>query len=405
MDRVQVGYWWRFSKYQIVDGVIFPADGATCERYDPWQLFDQARAGDQQLLQGKRMVEPPYQKLFSLVKTTKGPSWSEGKGLGYDVDAIINWCSRFGLLGLLPHCAYAVTLPARWTKPNNAFGVRLLRKFRGSGAEGFVPAVTEHLRQPTGWKSISTCFPLVTDVEGREGAAVADADLPASSPRPGVIWTDLTKVNPAVQPLDVLLPFFGRAAGNGFLCPVPLTTDFWEIYGEPVEQFFDAVLALFRAVDTIAKLGKNPKELQGERLDDLVRATGLLTALAAPVSVSVSISDDGSELVQRWAGPSLLSSFAHMAVQDLTAGLVRSCAICNSVFVTRAWQGLYCSGTCRNTALKRSLRGRQKKAEEMHRVGTSIKAIARKLGSEEDTVKGWLKKSQAPAARTRSIVN
>ena len=44
MDRVQVGYWWRFSKYQIVDGVIFPADGATCERYDPWQLFDQARA-------------------------------------------------------------------------------------------------------------------------------------------------------------------------------------------------------------------------------------------------------------------------------------------------------------------------------------------------------------------------
>jgi hypothetical protein len=389
MDRLQAGYWWRFSKYEVRDGVIFPAGRATCETYDPWELFDRARAGDQQLRQGKRMAEPPYKQLFSLMKPTEGPTWAGG-GIWYDVEAIIEWCSRFGLLGLLPHCAYAITLPARWTKTDDAISVRIWRKFNRLRPEGLVPAVTRHVRQPTGWKSVTLPFPPATNVEGREGTVVDEVDLPATTPRPGVIWTDLNELSPSVQALDKLLPFFGDSAANCFECPMPLTPDFWEAYGEPVEQFFNAVVALGHAVATIARLGKNPRELQDDDPTYLIRATELLTSLAAPVSVSVSVS--GSKLVQRWAGPSLLSSLAHMAVQDLTAGLVRSCPNCNRIFVTNAWQGVYCSGTCRNTSLKRSLRQRQKTAEEMHRAGRSIRAIARKVGSKENTVKGWLKK-------------
>jgi hypothetical protein len=391
MDTLQTGHWWRFSKYEVRDGVIFPAEGALCERYDPWKLFDRARAGDQQLPQGKRMAEPPYQQLFSLVRPTEGPKWAGG-GVGFDVEAIIEWCSHFGLLGLLPHCAYAITLPARWTKTGDATNVRIWRKFNRLGPDELVPAVTRHVRQPTGWNSEALPFPPGTNVGARVGTVVDEVDLTATTPRPGVIWTNMTEVNPSVQALDKLLPFFGASAANGFECPMPLSSDFWEVYGEPVEQFFNAVLALYHAVATIARLGENPRELRGDDLTHLSRATSILTALAAPVSVSVSFSDDGSRLVQRWAGPSLLSSFAHMAVQDLTAGLVRSCANCNGVFVTNAWQGVYCSVRCRGTALKRSLRERQRTAIEMSRAGKSIKTIARNLGSEENTVKGWVKK-------------
>ena len=131
MDRIQAGYWWRFARYEIRDGVIRPVKGATCEQYDPWALFEAARDGFQRPRQGKRMMEPPYQELFALWQRIEDryalPQWAGagpefnrrrisdgGTSMDFDAQMVTDWCSRFGLLGILPQCASSITLPARW---------------------------------------------------------------------------------------------------------------------------------------------------------------------------------------------------------------------------------------------------------------------------------------------------
>jgi hypothetical protein len=204
-------------------------------------------------------------------------------------------------------------------------------------------------------------------------------------------------MTPSVEPLEKLFSYFEHSSARTFDCPMPLSPEFWNAYGEPVHFFLTAARRLFWAVSTIAELGKElrDKTLKNDRAMLLETAVRKLNALAAPVCVSISPSDDGS-MTQTWSASSLLSSLSLMALIDLTRGLVRSCENCRKIFVTEAPQGIYCSGRCRDTSLKRALRERQKKAVELHRAGQSIKTIATKVRSDEGIVKGWLKNSLKP---------
>ncbi len=46
------GRWWRFGRYEVDDGVIKPAIGASLEVYNPWESH---RMGT-----GRRVRQPPY---------------------------------------------------------------------------------------------------------------------------------------------------------------------------------------------------------------------------------------------------------------------------------------------------------------------------------------------------------
>lgn len=60
-----------------------------------------------------------------------------------------------------------------------------------------------------------------------------------------------------------------------------------------------------------------------------------------------------------WRANSLLASFAMMAYLDLTeCGRIADSDECGRPYVTGAYQARYCSARCRNTALKRTYRGR-----------------------------------------------
>lgn len=392
MDRIQAAYWWRFSKYEIRNEAICPAEGATLEPYDPWEAFEDARAGNQPSGQGKRIIEPPYRQLFSVVRENK-----KKKQVTYDDALIIDWCSRFGLLGILPHRVHSITLPARWGTTEDSRDRRMWRKFHGIEGERLLPVVTQHVRTPTGWSSSRHPFPPMRGTEGRLGAAVDESGLLPDWPQPGIIWAGLTEMTPSADSLGKLGPFFRVVSSREAEYPMPLSPSFWEVYAEPLYEFQNAVDLLSYSVKTIALLKKKPGgELRGADGVRLLNAVQKLNALAAPVCVSLSPSSDGSKLVQKWAGPSLLSSLALMALLDLAEGLLRSCGNCSGAFVTSAYQGTYCSKKCRETALKRLLRKRQKAAVAMHNDGMPIGAIAMQVGSRAKTVKGWINKKTAP---------
>jgi len=330
------------------------------------------------------MIEHPYLALFALLEKIQDPFQS-------GAELITDWCSRFGLLGILPHRVHTITLPARWGGTTN-FAEPIWRKLHRLQPNQLVPVVTQHFRSSTGWHSRKMAFPPVRDGKCLSGGIVTDQDLPPECPRPSVIWTKTDEVIPSSSPLDVLGPFFPDAPAD-FKYPMPLSAEFWPLYCEPIHEFWNVALALYKVVKAIAELKQKPlTEFQGIEAALLLGNIERLNAFASPVGVSLGPARDGSKLVQRWAGPSLISSLSHMALLTLAQCQVHCCATCDGVFVSSAWQAKHCSPRCRETAAKRELRNRQRTAVAKRRDGESIESIARKLGSTVATVKGWLQK-------------
>src|ERR1051325_5303729 len=95
--------WYRFDHYEIAGDYIRPAPGATLSRYDPWQTFRNPA--------GKEGVRQPYHSLLQL------PTFDDLEQPGLrlenaDQARILEWCSQFGLLGMLLHRVEVVVLPA-----------------------------------------------------------------------------------------------------------------------------------------------------------------------------------------------------------------------------------------------------------------------------------------------------
>jgi len=80
----------------------------------------------------------------------------------------------------------------------------------------------------------------------------------------------------------------------------------------------------------------------------------------------VRIDPGAREPFRPWVGPSLLSAFAMMIVEDLSGSYrVRLCSVCDTPFPSAAYQARYCSLTCQWRAQMRQyragLRERKKK--------------------------------------------
>lgn len=127
------GGWWRFSRYEIRDGAIIPAEDARLEQYDPWETYRASKRD--------ASVSRPYQSLIRLLlslgafRDETHDMWrlerdGEFRTLNKNVSlripnkdltfapgeqqAIVDWCSRYGLLGILPHAAISIELPLRF---------------------------------------------------------------------------------------------------------------------------------------------------------------------------------------------------------------------------------------------------------------------------------------------------
>lgn len=87
--------WWRFDEYEVVSGThIAPARGANLEEYDPFEAHEELWGGRSQ------DDEPPYVRLARVDP--------------HDLDELVEWCTEFGLLGILPHRTQEVNFWPRW---------------------------------------------------------------------------------------------------------------------------------------------------------------------------------------------------------------------------------------------------------------------------------------------------
>jgi hypothetical protein len=256
----------------------------------------------------------PYQSLLALV----------GR---FSLPALVKWCQTHGLLGVLLHRAQMVTFAPRRTE------------VEGPGRGKRQVSQDRYERSHSGWSGWRLSGPAQR--------------LEERLRPPGVLLQELRRFEWVWEPQ--LSATWGRffpgvppEERSTYAYPLPVSKEFWGLYGEPLDAFLDAGEALRDALQETDAIGGRPLPERGLRA---------LNALVAPIGPSI-VPEDG-RLRQQWRCPSLLASFAMMALLDLTGEQrVRACEVCRSTFVSASGRARYCSDRCRRTAEQREYRRR-----------------------------------------------
>ena len=350
------GRWWRFTRYEVRDDFIRPAQGAQLLEWNPWT--------DHLKLAGEAgLVQPPYLSLLRLLEKLRPPKIGRSLDLSpEDQTLICEWCAKHGLLGILSHRVQAITLPARWQPIVEESSL-------------LQPTSRAYLRTSSDWRTISRAHIRGTGDGRVEGAIVGEHDLPAGCPRPGVIIRKLGHPKWEQEDLDqswaTYFPDVPREQAAEYQYPRPHTEAFWRLYAEPVKEFIAAAARLRDAIEPIEKR-KPVKQLSEREGSALIRGLEMLTELTAPVSITVDVDLEGQPFT-RWVSPALLSSFAAMAVQDLCFGRhIRECQACRKPFVSDAWQALYCTEQCRWRAQQQRHREQVRKRTKSKKKRSSV---------------------------------
>src|SRR5262249_25891042 len=96
--------WRKFDRYEISGGAVRPAPRARLQRYQPWQKFEEAK--------GKyRKVTTLWGEFLEISRRIKAESGATLRPSRAGEALILEWCNRYGLLGILPGQAQFISLP------------------------------------------------------------------------------------------------------------------------------------------------------------------------------------------------------------------------------------------------------------------------------------------------------
>lgn len=329
-------HWWRWTRYEIRDRCIRPAPGAKLRRYDPWKLWLKTRPiGRRSDFAGE--APTPYRALLEMLRTLEYPSEyrlhskdaprhppmrSQLKAVltAASEQAVLDWCANYGPLGILPHRVLQVTL-----------------------APGATDQV-QYIRIDRGWR-----------------AALRHRPNPnAPTPQPTAIVQPIVGSTISVERLSTtwarFFPDVPEEAQETFPYPEPLTEPFWEVYGEPLDEFLSGARALQDLLNGI-------KMQRERRLREFQTFTGgpfaMADSLVAPMGLGVRISPSG-RVDLNFVGNSLLATLTVMLLEDLSRGKALQCP-CGQLFVSSAYQAHYCSKRCRWRFEQRQFRSSQAK--------------------------------------------
>jgi hypothetical protein len=147
----------------------------------------------------------------------------------------------------------------------------------------------------------------------------------------------------------LFFPDIPHKAKETFHYPVPFSQSFWRQYAEPLEDFIAAARWFRHALE----------ELRSPAVQKGLSSPSTLNALLSPVRVSLIAQKGGKGLRQFWEPPSLLSTFALMALQDhVRPGTIIQCP-CGSFFWSNIPNAKYHTDACEWRFTKRRHRGHE----------------------------------------------
>lgn len=336
--------WTRFRRYEIRDGVIRPVRGAALERYDPWRQYRDLS------FQGLK-ERPPYEALFKAVQELTSGRRSKGEKL------ICEWCSQYGLLGILLQDVTRVDLAWRWERVNKADPqvlepVQISYRRIGGSWQRFPFCADDMRRKPTA--SIQPGKPCKVIDRRPGGARVFYVDSPTGFDSSiGERWRQF-------------FPDVSEAEEVTFPYPEPLTDEFWRAYAEPLPVFLEAAqrLSLIHYRLTRQQL---PGRMSRQATANYRHAARDLNAILSATSPVVVVTLGKEKPSQEWASGSLIATLGLMLRHDLSIRTRTLTCPCGTPFQTDAWQGRYCSPRCRMRILKRRQRDKQRRNQAGHR--------------------------------------
>lgn len=341
------GMWFRWTRYDLVDGVVIPADGADLEQYDPWHEF---RSNEGRY----RTVEQPYTPFLELARALKSladrsivPSLGNSnanlvRGPQNEADdLILTWCNRHGLLGLVPVLSNSIIQTPGLVLQDGKHVAYVNHSFRDGGR----------------WK-----FAI------RSGSPASNAEdalrhLEQYRLKPGITWFNLYTNLYEEDSFESLRRYWSPEAQNSFE-PFVLTDpsqhgwmadEFWKHYGEPVSEvglwcnFFERAVELTSDRSGVAEI------------DLAERSCRMLNGLAQGAAPSFRFDPKQDTFYEERASAGLLASYALMFLWDRVASRrAFRCRNCQRYFVSNEHRAGYCSSTCRNTAQSRRYRAKRK---------------------------------------------
>ncbi len=393
--------WTRFDRYEIKDGYIRPAPGATLTRYYPWRAHLAARTEP-----GKTAVEAPYRSLLALLQDLRLRPVANARSselMPESEASVLHWCSTYGLLGLLLHQTQMVVLAPRFGEDPYPL---LVAAAGASPRHRLQPTSIRYSRTIRGWKQTYTTAPNSQLVSSRHvkptpGDLLDPEEISEDWKRRG--WDQswaLVKVPPssewAREPLNLTwaryFPNISVDDRDAFEYPPPLSDEFWRMYAEPVDEFLQNAAELKRTLGALHELRPGDSTKRTSPADDAIattRAVEMLDLLLDPVRPCLHFGEDGAPELQ-WASGSLLATFSAMALQDLTSGgrlVVCRNEKCERLFVADTYQARYCSKRCRYAVQQRTYRRNRKLKAMKGRPKTlrpAPQAKPRKRNSERD---------------------
>jgi len=301
----------------------------------------------------------PYHSLIELVSTL----FAQPRLTDDGEKILLEWCAKYGLLGVLMQRTLFVTLAARWVPLPKIPG---LERIGPKSSKGLVASYTQVARSDTGWREDR---PLVGEfgisksecARRKKGKPLSLGAMKELGIAPSVLLQELDRFKWETEPLGKtwarFFPDVLSSEAETYDYPLLTTPEFWHQYAEPVEAFLDAaqifakVQKELHAPDSIRQRLKNDQFLQGRHR---------LHALVKSASPALHVRGDGT-LEQMWVPASLLGAYAMMLYQDLSDEVpILRCQECGRVFTSISPKAKYCSTTCRNTQQKRAYRERKK---------------------------------------------
>jgi len=337
-----VGQWWKGTSRLIDSSLSLTCDEAF-ETYDLDLIALRATLSDID----KRA---PYESLSALMREL--PIRYTGGAPDTPLTRLtrrrlLEWTSKFGLLGVLPHACASAVLAPRWAAPRLRFmGPAVIQQDTLTRSGAAWQRRTHHVTPPWPKDEMEVAVGSIVDPEFWP----PNIQEPHALMRTSLLGSELERVDLA----EAWGPFFPRAADGGraedYDYPTPLSARFWEEYAEPLGEFAIAAHFLTETIALAWDTSEPGARAAGiEKLNMALDLTNPCLHLEAGLSPSMSHG-------------SLISALAYMAFRDLAEDgrMVKYCDVCGGLFTTRRHEARHCSVRCRNRGKGRRRIARRK---------------------------------------------